>query len=216
MSLRRSFDVAVAVLVLTVFALPFLLAALAIKLSSRGPIFFVQQRVGKGGTPFSLYKFRTMAVAKRGPRLTMQNDTRVTTVGRILRRWKIDEIPQLWNILRGDMTIIGPRPEVPDFVARFGEAERRLLDYVPGLAGMAVLVYPNEAELLRGDSDPERAYAEQLVPKKAAVDLAYEAERTFASDLRLMVEITLAIFGWNRHADRTFRVGKIPTSAISR
>jgi len=216
MSLRRSFDVAVAALVLAVFAPVLLLAALAIKLSSRGPVFFVQRRVGKGGIPFPMYKFRTMAVAKKGPRLTVKHDSRVTAVGRILRRWKIDEVPQFWNILRGDMTIVGPRPEIPDFVARFGEAERRLLDYVPGLAGMAVLVYPNEAELLRGHSDPERAYAEQLLPKKAAVDLVYEAERTFASDLRLMIEITLAIFGWNRHADRTFRLGKIPTSAISR
>jgi len=206
MTLRRAFDVAVALVVLAIVAVPLALAALAIKLTSPGPVFFVQRRVGKGGAPFPLYKFRTMTVAQSGPRITVQNDSRVTPVGRILRRWKIDELPQFWNILRGDMTIIGPRPEVPEFVARFGAAERRLLDYTPGLAGMAVLVYPNEAELLRGQPDPEGAYAEQLVPKKAAADLAYEAQRTFLSDLRMIAEIGLAICGWNRRADHTFRL----------
>src|SRR5262245_17368218 len=111
--LRRSFDIVVSAVGLVLLACPFAILALVIKLSSRGPVFYRQQRIGRGAQPFCLYKFRTMRVSRAdGPLITVEGDPRITRVGRALRRWKLDELPQLWNVLRGDMSIIGPRPEV--------------------------------------------------------------------------------------------------------
>jgi lipopolysaccharide/colanic/teichoic acid biosynthesis glycosyltransferase len=198
---RRVIDVAVSVTALVLLAVPLALAALLVKLSSAGPIFFRQRRVGRYGRPFSLYKFRSMRMAPRGPAVTSEGDPRVTGVGAFLRRWKIDELPQLWNVLRGDMSLLGPRPELAVFVEHYTPAERRILEVTPGLAGMAQLLYPHEAALLRQYPEPERAYLEQLLPGKIAADLAYERRRSAASDFHLLIALLLLIAGVGRYAD---------------
>jgi lipopolysaccharide/colanic/teichoic acid biosynthesis glycosyltransferase len=205
--LRRSFDIAVSAGGLVLLALPFTLIALAIKLSSTGPVFYRQQRIGRGQQPFCLYKFRTMYVSGDGPLITVEGDPRITWVGRALRRWKLDELPQLWNVLRGDMSIIGPRPEVERLVRYYTPEQKRILEQTPGLAGLSQLVYPHEADVLQGYPNPEEVYRQHLMPKKLAVDLEYERSRTFRSDLLLVAEIMLlSLLGKSYRIDRTFYI----------
>ncbi len=207
---RRATDCLIAGVGLMIATVPMALAAIAIKLSSPGPVFYRQTRIGRGGLPFCLYKLRTMAVSAGGPQVTAAADTRISPVGRVLRKMKVDELPQLWNVLRGDMAIIGPRPEVPRFVAHYTPAERQLLAVRPGLAGHATLVYPQEYAILRGRSDPEATYISYLMPAKIAADLAYEQTRTGWSDLRVMIEIGLLVIGVQLRADRNFDVPADP------
>jgi lipopolysaccharide/colanic/teichoic acid biosynthesis glycosyltransferase len=206
-TLKRSFDIVVSAGCLILFALPFAVIALAIKLSSAGPVFYRQQRVGRGQQPFCLYKFRTMHVRGDGPLITVEGDPRITWVGRALRRWKLDELPQLWNVLRGDMSIVGPRPEVERLVRYYTPEQRRILEQTPGLAGLSQLVYPHEADVLQGYPNPEEVYRQHLMPKKLAVDLEYERIRTFRSDLLLVAEIMLlSLLGKSYRIDRTFYI----------
>jgi lipopolysaccharide/colanic/teichoic acid biosynthesis glycosyltransferase len=204
--MKRSFDILLALVGLSLLAVPFLVIGAAIKLSSRGPVFFRQRRIGRGGKPFGLYKFRTMYVGQGGSLVTAEGDPRITPVGRLLRRWKVDELPQLWNVLLGEMTIIGPRPEVERYVVHYAPEQRRMLEQTPGLAGLSQLVYPTEAEILRHCSNPEEFYVRELMPKKIAVDLQYETIRTFRSDLRLMWEMVLLILGKSYRVDPDFPV----------
>jgi len=204
-SAKRCFDIAVSALGLCVLAVPLLIVGLVVKLFSKGPVFFLQERIGRHGVPFRICKFRTMEPTTEGPAVTPDRDARVTPIGRILRRWKVDELPQLWNVLRGDMSIIGPRPEVERFVRHYSATERRILRQTPGLAGMAQLVYPDESEILRGHPDPEATYVEQLLPRKVAVDLDYEEGRTFASDLRVLGALALLILGRRGHLHQSFQ-----------
>jgi lipopolysaccharide/colanic/teichoic acid biosynthesis glycosyltransferase len=205
--LRRSFDIVVSAVGLVLFACPFAVIALAIKLSSTGPAFYRQQRIGRGEQPFCLYKFRTMRVRGDGPLITVEGDPRITQVGTALRRWKLDELPQLWNVLRGDMSIIGPRPEVERLVRYYTPEQRRLLEQTPGLAGLSQLVYPHEADVLKGYPNPEEVYRQHLMPKKLTVDLEYERSRTFRSDLVLLAEIILlSLLGKSYRIDRNFDV----------
>jgi lipopolysaccharide/colanic/teichoic acid biosynthesis glycosyltransferase len=151
-----------------------------------------------------------MRVSQPGPQVTAEGDPRITTIGRFLRRTKIDELPQLWNVLRGDMSVIGPRPEVERFVRYYDSTQRRLLEQRPGLAGLSQLVYPHEAELLRGSADSEDVYVHQIMPRKLAVDLQYESRRTFWSDMCLLGEIALLVLGKCRRIDREFRIDRSP------
>jgi lipopolysaccharide/colanic/teichoic acid biosynthesis glycosyltransferase len=206
-AMKRTFDILVSAVGLAVLALPFAVISLVIKLSSTGPIFYRQQRIGRGGQPFWLYKFRTMSVGGGGPLVTAEGDPRITPVGRVLRRWKLDELPQLWNVLRGDIGVVGPRPEVERFVRYYTPEQRHLLEQTPGLAGISQLIYPHEPDILRGHSNPEEVYLHQLLPRKLAADLQYERGRTFWSDLRLLAEIILMIIsGKSYRMDRGFRV----------
>jgi lipopolysaccharide/colanic/teichoic acid biosynthesis glycosyltransferase len=207
--MKRAFDILFALAGLSLLALPFAVSGAAIKLSSRGPVFFRQQRIGRGGKPFWLYKFRTMYVGEGGSLLTLEGDPRITPVGRVLRRWKFDELPQLWNVLLGEMTIIGPRPEVERYVSHYTPEQKHLLEQTPGLAGLSQLVYPGEAEILRYCDNPEEFYIRELMPKKIAVDLQYEVTRTLRSDLQLLIEMVLLILGRSFRADRSFSV--LPT-----
>lgn len=207
--MRRLIDVVIAVVALIAAAIPLACAAVAIKLSGRGPILYRQTRIGRGGVPFTLFKLRTMPVGSSGPQVTAAADTRVNAVGRVLRQLKVDELPQFLNVLRGEMSLIGSRPEVPRFVARYSAAERQVLEARPGLASLAQLRFSNEAALLRGHPDPEDAYARYLMPAKIAADLQYQRVRTFWSDVRLMVDLMLMVLGRQRHVDRSFR---LPTS----
>src|SRR5919109_3422847 len=205
--LKRSFDLVVSTVGLLLCAFPFAVVALAIKLSSTGPVFYRQQRIGRGEQPFCLYKFRTMRVRGGGPLITVEGDPRITPVGRALRRWKLDELPQLWNVLRGDMSVIGPRPEVGRLVRHYTPEQRRILEQTPGIAGLSQLVYPHEADVLQGYPNPEEVYRQHLMPKKLCVDLEYERSRTFQSDLLLLTEIILlSLIGKSYRIDRNFYI----------
>jgi len=186
MSPRRIVDVAVAGIALMLFAPVLAILALAVRVTSPGPALFRQVRVGCGGRPFVLLKLRTMWEAASGPRVTGTADARVTPLGGWLRRWKLDELPQLLNVLRGDMTLIGPRPEVPEYLGRLGPAGRDYVAVRPGLADAATVEFYDEAEMLAGASDPERVYVERILPEKARLSIVYARGQTLASDLRLV------------------------------
>lgn len=187
--MKRVFDIAFAVaLVLILF--PLLLAfALAVALTSPGGAFFRQVRVGLGGREFRLLKFRTMRPGSeaKGQLTIGGRDPRVTAVGYWLRKTKLDELPQLWNVLVGDMSVVGPRPEVPRYVALYTPEQRRVLDVRPGITGMASIDYIDENELLARSSDPERTYVQEIMPAKLALDLRYVRERSLALDLQILL-----------------------------
>lgn len=187
-------------------AAPIALSGLAIKMTSPGPVLYRQIRVGRRGRPFVLYKLRTMTVSTGGPEVTAVADARITRVGHFLRRFKLDELPQLWNIVRGDMSIIGPRPEVPRFVEHYSDAEREILHAIPGLTSVSALIYAGEAEALQKHPDPEAAYIRYVLPLKIAADCEYERTRTVWSDMRLIVDVGLLLLGRNRRADPHFTV----------
>jgi lipopolysaccharide/colanic/teichoic acid biosynthesis glycosyltransferase len=195
MSARRALDVVVSACLLVLLAPVLLAVAAAVGVSSSGPVLFRQARVGRDGRPFMLLKFRTMWDGVGGPRVTGATDARVTPVGRWLRRWKVDELPQLLNVLAGDMTLIGPRPEVPEYLGRLGAAGRAYVRVAPGLADAATLVYYDEAERLAAAADAEREYVETILPDKVRLSVAYARERTLASDLRLLWQLARRIAG---------------------
>ncbi|MFN0087465.1 MAG: sugar transferase [Blastocatellia bacterium] len=186
---QRAFDLAVAI-PLTLLLLPVFagLAAL-IRMDSPGPIFFLQRRVGRGGAPFTIFKFRTMvADAERlGGQITIGRDPRITRLGGFLRRTRLDELPQLLNVLRGEMSIVGPRPEVPRYVAAYTDAQRAILSLRPGLTSPASIRFRNESDLLAGHPDPEALYQGEIMPAKISEDLAYSRRATIRGDLRIVL-----------------------------
>lgn len=167
----------------------FLILAVLVKTADGGPVFFRQERVGYRGRPFRMWKFRTMVpdAATRGLPLTVGHDPRVTRVGAWLRRLKLDELPQLFNVLVGDMTLVGPRPEVPRYVASYGAAERRVLELVPGVTDEASVRYVDESAMLAAAADPERVYTEEIVPEKIRVNLAYATRATVWTDVGVIL-----------------------------
>lgn len=183
---KRLFDLVASLLGLAVLALPGLLLALVIKLDSPGPVFFRQQRVGRFGRPFRIHKFRTMHVdaERAGGPLTVGADPRVTRVGRWLRAHRLDELPQLIDVLRGEMSLVGPRPEVPRYVALYPAGLReQVLAVRPGITDPASLAYRGEASQLAAAADPEREYVEVIMPKKLALAADYAARATLWTDL---------------------------------
>ena len=173
----------------------FLLLAVLIKADSVGPVFFRAERVGRGGQLFRPFKFRSMVrrAAQRGPGITTANDERITRVGRLLRRGKLDELPQLLNVLKGEMSLVGPRPEDPHYVALYTPEQRRVLAVRPGITSPASLHYRHEEQLLVGP-DWEKVYVEQVMPHKLQIELDYMERRTCSADLRVILETVLALF----------------------
>lgn len=195
--LKRAFDMVFA-LVLLVLLLPLLLVfALAVAITSPGGAFFHQVRVGRGGREFRLLKFRSMRHGSeaKGQLTIGGRDPRITGVGYFLRKTKLDELPQLWNVLIGDMSVVGPRPEVPKYVALYTAEQRAVLQVRPGITGMASLDYIDENELLARAADPEKAYMEEVMPAKLALDLRYVRERSFLLDLRIILATVGKVFG---------------------
>ena len=175
----------------TALCLPFWgLCALALRLESSGPAFFRQERVGRAGVPFPLLKLRTMDTSITAPAygITCGGDPRITRIGRLLRRYKLDETPQLLNVLRGEMSLVGPRPEVPRYVALYDSAQRAVLAVRPGITGAAALAYRNEEALLAQASDPEGFYVETLMPRKLQLELDYLHSRSPLGDLTLVAK----------------------------
>lgn len=164
-----------------------LLIAILIRLDSKGSVFYRAARIGRDGKPFRLYKFRSMVVGadQQGPGITTADDRRVTRMGSFLRRTKLDELPQLWNVLKGDMSLVGPRPEDPRYVALYTPAQRAVLQARPGITSAASLTYRHEERLLTG-SDWEEIYCTKVMPAKIDIDLAYLEQRTMLSDLKLV------------------------------
>lgn len=195
---RRLLDLAVAIVLLLILAPVLMVLAIAIRLDSSGPAFFRQERIGRGGRAFRILKFRTMRVdaESRGVQITIGRDPRITRVGEILRRYKLDELPQLLNILRGEMSWVGPRPEVPRYVALYTAEQREILEYRPGLTGPASLKFSDESSLLAEQPDPERYYREVLIPAKIAEDLAYLSGATLLSDAQLLAKTFRRIAGF--------------------
>lgn len=181
---KRLFDLFGATLALMLLSPLLLAAALAIKLDSRGPVFYRQQRVGRHGVPFDIHKFRTMAHGAGGLPLTVGDDPRITRVGAFLRRTRIDELPQFIDVLQGHMSLVGPRPEVPRYVAHYPSALReRVLAVRPGITDPASLAYIDEGRLLAGAADPEREYVEVILPAKLQRAAEYAERASLATDV---------------------------------
>ena len=175
-------------------AAPILVAAIAAaRLSGdRGPVLYRAARVGEGGRPFVAFKLRTMRANAGGTRVTVDADPRVTRVGRVLRRYRLDELPQLLNVVRGEMSLVGPRPEDPRYVDWSDPLHRLVFAARPGITGPAQLAFRDEARLMSGP-DPEAVYRAEILPAKLALDAAYLRERTLASDVRILVRTALAL-----------------------
>lgn len=189
--LKRFLDLLIASLLLLASLPLFLLITLLIKWRSPGPVFFRQERVGLGGRPFRIYKFRTMDedAHRNGPQITSGDDARVTPLGRFLRSTKLDEIPQFINVLKGDMSLVGPRPQVPRFVREFPHDYRDLvLSVRPGITGPTQLKFRHEEQMLEGQDDPERFYIDHLLPTKCEMDAAYVRKRSLRYDLSILRE----------------------------
>ena len=186
--MKRCFDVFGSSFLLACLWPVMVLVGIAIRLSSEGPMLFRGVRIGRDGAPFVMYKFRTMVsdAETRGGPSTSEDDPRVTGVGRVLRRWKLDELPQLWNVLIGEMSFVGPRPEVSQEVSLYTEEERKLLSVLPGITDFASIRFRNEGELLRGASDPHEAYRRLIRPEKINLGLKYVRTRSFVTDMRIL------------------------------
>ena len=192
--LKRAFDVASSAVGLVVLSPVFLVVAALIKAKDRGPVFFRQERVGLHGRTFRIHKFRTMRVANAGVLITSADDDRITPVGAFLRRTKLDELPQLIDVLRGDMSVVGPRPEVPRYVAMWGDdARAEILSVRPGISDPAAIAFRNEQDVLAAADDPERHYVEVILPKKVFMYRDYVRHRSFLGDLRVIVGTFAAI-----------------------
>jgi lipopolysaccharide/colanic/teichoic acid biosynthesis glycosyltransferase len=189
-STKRGFDLTVATLGVVVLAPLAAVIALAIRLESPGPVFFRQERVGRGGRLFRIHKFRTMVsdAASRGPTLTVGEDARITRVGTFLRRAKLDELPQLLDVIVGEMSLVGPRPELPRYVSHYPAALRDLVLKVrPGITDPASLAFADENQLLARAADPEREYLEVVMPCKLQAAADYARRATLATDIKVIL-----------------------------
>ncbi|MBK9195248.1 MAG: sugar transferase [Flavobacteriales bacterium] len=186
--MKRLFDILFSSLLLLLLLPLLLVIALLIAVTSPGGAFFRQVRVGKEGREFRLFKFRTMRPGSeaKGQITVGSRDPRVTGIGQVLRRTKCDELPQLLNVLVGDMSIVGPRPEVPKYVAMYTPEQRRVLTVRPGITGPASVEYINENELLGRSPDPDRTYIEEVMPAKLAIDLRYVERASLTTDLKII------------------------------
>ncbi|MBI3667926.1 MAG: sugar transferase [Acidobacteria bacterium] len=184
---KTVFDRLAAVVGLIVFSPLFAMVAVAVALEDGFPVLFRQTRLGKGGRPFQLLKFRSMRMGLTGSRITAGKDPRVGRVGRFLRRYKLDELPQLWNVLKGEMSLVGPRPEVPAFGDVRDRTWSEVLSVKPGITDLASLVFRNEEEVLTGANNPEQYYREVILPAKLRLNLQYIRGRCFWLDIRLIL-----------------------------
>lgn len=192
--LKRLFDLTASLIGLLLLSPLFVVIAMMICLNSRGPIFYCSQRVGRGGKTFTLYKFRTMVVDadREGPHITRAGDPRVTEVGRILRRTKLDELPQLLNVIQGTMSLVGPRPEDPRYVALYTPEQRKVLKAYPGITSLASIQYRHEEGLLSAN-DWEAQYIHELMPKKLQLDLEYVQNNSLLTDLKILFKTLVVI-----------------------
>ena len=194
--MKRIFDIISSLSVLLVLSPFLLIIVVLIPLSSKGSPFFSQKRIGRNGRPFNLLKFRTMRVNSeaKGQITVGSKDSRVTKFGYFLRKSKLDELPQLLNILKGDMSVVGPRPEVEKYVNLYSEEQRKVLTVRPGLTDLASIEYINENELLGKSDSPEEDYINKIMPAKLALNLEYIKKQSLAFDLKLIFKTIFKIF----------------------
>ncbi len=190
---KRLFDMVCAALGLLVLSPVLLVCALLVGLTSPGGVLFRQERIGKDGVPFTIYKFRSMRKDNAGLKISTSRDTRITPVGRVLRKTKLDELPQLWNVLKGDMSFVGPRPEVREYTDLYTPEQRQVLMVRPGVTGLASIRYRNENELLTASSDPNRTYIDEVMPAKLALDLKYIPRACVSYDIKLIWETLVTV-----------------------
>ena len=187
---KRVFDLIASIFGLIILAPLFLIVALLIKIGSKGPIFFVQKRVGKDFKEFNLYKFRSMVAdaPKKGLQITSTDDPRITKIGRILRKTKLDELPQLINVIKGDMSLVGPRPEVKKYVDLKKDEYKKVLSVHPGITDLAAIEFVNEEEILSKFDDKEKAYIEKILPQKIDLYNKYIDNISFLEDIRIILK----------------------------
>ncbi|HKV27358.1 MAG TPA: sugar transferase [Candidatus Acidoferrales bacterium] len=191
---KRILDVLCAAVGLVLLAPLFPILAALLKLTSPGPVFFIQPRVGREGKFFLLMKFRSMRATREfGPSVTVSGDPRITSVGAILRRFKMDELPQLWNVLKGEMSLVGPRPEVEEYVMEYTPSQRQVLAVRPGITDPASIAYRHEEELLSSVLDPERYYRTIVLPQKLLLNLQYADNISFRRDVALILKTIRSI-----------------------
>jgi lipopolysaccharide/colanic/teichoic acid biosynthesis glycosyltransferase len=194
--MKRLFDIAFAWGMLLLLSPIFVILACWITIDSGGGVFFGQRRVGRNGVHFTLWKFRTMKPqSEKGGQLTVgSSDSRITRAGYYLRKFKVDELPQLWNVVRGEMSVVGPRPEVPRYVAHYTEEQRKVLSIRPGITDYASLHYFHESDLLAKSQHPEETYLSEVLPAKLQLNLAYLESHSFWGDLHIILLTGLRIF----------------------
>jgi len=185
---KRAFDVTASLFGIICLLWLFVIVAIAIKTTSKGPIIFKQERVGLKGKTFKIWKFRSMVThaEKKGLQITSKDDARITGVGKFIRKYKIDELAQLFNVLFGQMSFVGPRPEVPKYVALYNNEQRKVLSVKPGITDLASIKYCNENDLLNSAEDPEKIYIETIMPAKLSLNLEYIDKASFWYDIGLI------------------------------
>ena len=186
--MKRLFDILMSLSILVLFAPLGLLLSLCILLESKGGVFYRQERIGLNGKPFTLLKLRSMRPnADTQGKLTVgARDPRVTRVGAFIRKYKLDEFPQFINVLKGEMSVVGPRPEVVEYVRQYSEEQRKVLNYKPGITDLASITYFEENKLLAKSSDPERTYIEEIMPEKIRINLQYQETATVWTDIQVV------------------------------
>jgi len=191
---KRFFDFITSLIVLIILSPSFLILAILIKKDSEGPVFYRQIRIGKDGKPFKIFKFRTMInnADKNGVTSTKDDDARITKIGKFIRKYNLDELAQFIDVLRGEMSIVGPRPEIPCYVNMFTEEEKIILSLKPGITDWACIWNPDEGKLLAGSDDPDRDYLEKIRPEKIRLQLKYVKEHSFWIDFKIML-LTLKV-----------------------
>ena len=193
--IKRAFDIIASFCGLIILSPMLLIVSLAIKIDSKGPVFFKQKRVGKNNKIFEIYKFRTMVTdaEKLGKQITVGNDSRITRVGTFIRKCKLDEFPQLINVLKGEMSLVGPRPEVPRYVDLYDEYQSQILLVQPGITDYASIEYRNENEILGKSENPEKTYIEEIMPTKIELNMKYIRNISLFEDIKLVIATISAI-----------------------
>ncbi|NPA51580.1 MAG: sugar transferase [Aquificae bacterium] len=193
--IKRILDFVLSLIGLIILLPVFVIVAVLIKKEDGGAVFFRQERVGQNGKLFKIYKFRTMVenAEKLGAQVTKGDDPRITKIGKILRKYKIDELPQLINVLKGEMSLVGPRPEVPKYVKAYPKDYAEILKVKPGITDYASLEYIDEEKLLKGAENPEEVYIKQILPEKIKFYKKYLKEISFTTDLKLILRTILRI-----------------------
>ena len=193
--IKRIFDIVASLGGLIVLSPMLIIIAICIKLDSKGPVFFKQKRVGKNKKIFEIYKFRTMVTdaEKLGKQITVGNDSRITKVGKFIRKYKLDEFPQLINVVKGEMSLVGPRPEVHRYVELYDEYQEQILLVKPGITDYASIEYRNENEILGSSSNPEETYIEEIMPTKVELNMKYIKNISILEDIKLILFTILAI-----------------------
>ncbi|MDO5518753.1 MAG: sugar transferase [Clostridium sp.] len=192
-AIKRLFDILASGIGIIILSPVLIIIALRIKTGSDGPVFFKQVRVGKGGEEFKILKFRTMVVdaEKLGRQITVGADSRITKVGAFLRKYKLDELPQLFNVFKGDMSLVGPRPEVPRYVNMYNDEQRKVLDVKPGITDLASIRYRDENELLGQAENPDEFYINTIMPDKLALNVEYINKSNLFLDIYIIIKTIL-------------------------